>query len=731
MKIILAEHSGTCFGVKKALEVAERFADSNLNVYTLGPLIHNKQVVERLDKKGIRVIDTLDSIEGGTVIIRSHGVPPEIHGQAAGKVVELVDATCPFVRKIQEKVKEYYGKGYQIIIIGDAGHPEVKGVNGWCNYSAIILDKPEDAEKIGYFEKLCVVAQTTITSGLWEEMKSVLEKKGDEIKFFNTICSATSMRQQAAVELAGKVDVMLVIGGLHSSNTQKLYKLCKENCKNTYHIETADDLPLENIKGAESVGITAGASTPDWIIKEVIDKMTEMDKMKQQETNEQTSEEQMLEQAQGVEETTGSLEGNGPEEATAEGVAAEDAAVEEASTEEKPLEEETPEKDTTMKEIEDTLVTVRVGKVVKGQVIQVGENDVIVNIGYKADGIIPRDELSNDPTLKPSDIVKEGEEIEVFVKKIDEKEGSVLLSKKKVDIEKAWKVLKEKHQTGEPLNVKVLEEVKGGLIAIAEGIRGFIPASHIDIGYVEVLQDFVGQELPMKVIEFNRSKGKVIFSRKALLEEQKEKKKKEILENLKAGDRIEGEVKRITDFGAFVDVGGIDGLVHISEMSWSRIDHPSEVLETGQRVEVEVLGVEPENERISLSLKKTKPHPWDNIQERYKAGDIVTGKVVRLVDFGAFVELEPGVEGLVHVSQIAYTHVEKPQDVLEEGQMVEVKVLDVKPDERRISLSIKETTEKPRREFSKEKPQAQQVHSEDHPPITIGELVGDIFKEEE
>jgi len=731
LKIILAEHSGTCFGVKKALEVAERFADSNLNVYTLGPLIHNKQVVERLDKKGIRVIDTLDSIEGGTVIIRSHGVPPEIHGQAAGKVVELVDATCPFVRKIQEKVKEYYGKGYQIIIIGDAGHPEVKGVNGWCNYSAIILDKPEDAEKIGYFEKLCVVAQTTITSGLWEEMKSVLEKKGDEIKFFNTICSATSMRQQAAVELAGKVDVMLVIGGLHSSNTQKLYKLCKENCKNTYHIETADDLPLENIKGAESVGITAGASTPDWIIKEVIDKMTEMDKMKQQETNEQTSEEQMLEQAQDVEETTGSLEGNGPEEATAEGVVAEDAAVEEASTEEKPLEEETPEKDTTMKEIENTLVTVRVGKVVKGQVIQVGENDVIVNIGYKADGIIPRDELNNDPTLKPSDIVKEGEEIEVFVKKIDEKEGSVLLSKKKVDIEKAWKVLKEKHQTGEPLNVKVLEEVKGGLIAIAEGIRGFIPASHIDIGYVEVLQDFVGQELPMKVIEFNRSKGKVIFSRKALLEEQKEKKKKEILENLKAGDRIEGEVKRITDFGAFVDVGGIDGLVHISEMSWSRIDHPSEVLETGQKVEVEVLGVEPENERISLSLKKTKPHPWDNIQERYKAGDIVTGKVVRLVDFGAFVELEPGVEGLVHVSQIAYTHVEKPRDVLEEGQMVEVKVLDVKPDERRISLSIKETTEKPRREFSKERPQAQQVHSEDHPPITIGELVGDIFKEEE
>ena len=775
MKLIIAEHSGICFGVKKALEIAERFAESQSKVYTLGPLIHNKQVVEELNHKGIRAIETLDAIEGGTVIIRSHGAPPEVHGHVGKKVVELVDATCPFVRKVQEKVKEYYSKGYQIIIAGDKEHPEVKGVNGWCDYNAIIVDSPLEAQNIGYFEKMCVVAQTTIPIKLWEELTVILENKGDEVQFFNTICSATYLRQQAAVELSKKVDVMLVIGGLHSSNTQKLYKICKENCVRTYHLETAEELPVENIKGAESVGVTAGASTPDWIIKEVIDKMTEMDDVRLNAEDKELMEQQKTEESRDNEEQE-ALDGTGdsgqniaqdkedipqdkedipqdkedipqdkediPEDK--EDIPEDKEDIPEDREDIPEDKEDIPdnkediaggqeddgnEKPDTMEDLQDTLVTIKVGKVVKGKVLQVGENDVIVNIGYKSDGIIPGDELTNDPSLKPSDIVKEGEEIEVFIRKIDEKEGIVQLSKKKVDIEKAWKLLKEKHETGEPVQVKVLEEVKGGLIVISEGIKGFVPASHIDIGYVEVLQDFVNQELSMKVIEFNRSKGKVIFSRKALLEEEKEQKKNEILSSIKTGDKIEGEVKRLTDFGAFVDVGGIDGLVHISEMSWNRIGHPSEMLEAGQRVEVLVLNVDPENERISLSIKQVKPHPWDNIQGKYSAGEIITGKVVRLVDFGAFVELEPGVEGLVHISQIAYEHIERPEDVLQEGQQVEVKVLDIKPDDRRISLSIKETTEKPKQEDNRAKRQDQSVHSED-PPLTIGELVGDIFNQE-
>ncbi|MBA1337110.1 MAG: SSU ribosomal protein S1p [Firmicutes bacterium] len=691
MKILIAEHSGICFGVKKALEIAEKFADTKSDTYTLGPLIHNKQVVEKLDKKGLKVVDNLDQIDEGTVIIRSHGVPPEVHGEAAKKIIELVDATCPFVKKIQEKVKEYYEKGYQIIIVGDANHPEVKGVNGWCNYSAVIVDSEEKAAKIGYYDRLCVVAQTTITQKTWEDIKRILEKKGGEAEFFNTICNATYLRQQAAVELAERVELMLVIGGLHSSNTQKLYKLCAEKCNNTYHIETSDDLPVDKINEVEIIGVTAGASTPDWIIKEVVDKMTEM-------------------------------ENNKTESNEIEGVVVE----ENVQPEEKVQE---PAQERTMENLEDTMVSIKPGKVVKGKVLQVGKEDVIVNIGYKSDGIIPRDELSSDGSLSPAEVLSEGDEIEVFVKKIDEKEGHVVLSKKKVDLEKAWKTIKQKYDENEAVNAKVVEEVKGGLIAVVEGIRGFIPASHVDIGYVENLKEFIGRELSVRVIEFNRSKGKVILSRKTLLEAEREAKKKQLLESLKEGDRIKGEVKRLTDFGAFVDIGGIDGLVHISEMSWNRVGHPSEVMNIGDEVEVVVLGVEEENERISLGYKQTKPHPWDKITERYSQGEVVEGRIVRLVDFGAFVELEPGIEGLVHISQISYEHVEKPRDVLQEGQSVKVKILDIRPEERRISLSIKEATEKPKREEKKEKVQPAAAHSDNEPPITIGDLVGDILKD--
>lgn len=705
MKIFIAEHSGICFGVKKALEAAEQFADTGGDTYTLGPLIHNRQVVEKLDKKGLKAVDSLDQIDGGTVIIRSHGVPPEVHGEAAKKIIELVDATCPFVKKIQEKVKEYYEKGYQIIIVGDANHPEVKGVNGWCNYSAVILDNEEEAEQIGYYDKLCVVAQTTITQKTWESVKEILKEKGGEAEFFNTICNATYLRQQAAVELAQKVGLMLVIGGLHSSNTQKLYKLCAEKCNNTYHIETSDDLPVDKINEVEIIGVTAGASTPDWIIKEVVDKMTEMENNKI-ESNE--FEGAVVEENVQPEERAQPKEDVQPEEKAEE-----------------------PAQEKAMEDLEDAMVLVKPGKVVKGKVLQVGEEDVIVNIGYKSDGIIPRDELSNDGSLSPAEVLSEGDEIEVFVKKIDEKEGHVVLSKKKVDLEKAWKTIKQKHDENEAINAKVIEEVKGGLIAMAEGIKGFIPASHVDIGYVENLKDFIGRELSMRVIEFNRSKGKVILSRKVLLEAEREAKKKQLLENLKVGDRIKGEVKRLTDFGAFVDIGGIDGLVHISEMSWNRVGHPSEVMNIGDEVEVVVLGIEEDNERISLGYKQTKPHPWDDITERYSKGEVVEGRVVRLVDFGAFVELEVGIEGLVHISQISYEHVEKPKDVLQEGQSVKVKILDIRPEERRVSLSIKEAIEKPRREERKDRVQPAAVHSDNEPPITIGDLVGDILKDDE
>jgi len=684
LEIILARHAGVCFGVKNALETVGKFTGHSEKVYTLGPLIHNRQVVEKLKDEGIEVIESLDQKDSGIVIIRSHGVPPEIYYQADEKGIKVVDATCPFVKKIQNKVKEYYSKGYQIIIVGDKKHPEVKGVNGWCGYSAVIVNSVSGAKAIEHFDKICVVAQTTITHQLWNDVKEVLQKKGGEVKFFNTICSATHLRQQAAMELAEKADAMIVIGGFHSSNTQKLYKLSKEICQNTYHIETVDGLPDDIIKDVKIIGVTAGASTPDWIIKEVVGRMSDIDNTNEVNQNEEIVEEKEVK----VEQTE------------------------------------------VMNDIEGTVVSIRPGEIVKGKVIQVNEEEVIVSIGYKADGIIPKVELTSDPTLSPSDVVNEGDEIEVLVKKVNDGEGNVLLSRKKVELERGWTTLKDKFDTEQCVEGKIVEEVKGGLIAVVEGIKGFIPASHADIGYVEDLKQFIGQVLSFKVIELNRRRGKLVLSRKALLEEERETKKKEVFDSIKEGDRIKGEVKRLTDFGAFVDIGGVDGLVHISEISWNRIGHPSDVLNVGDEIEVEVLGVDPENERISLGYKQTRPHPWDDITEKYKIGEVVNGKIVRLVDFGAFVELEVGVEGLVHVSQIAYHHVEKPQDELKEGQAVKVKILDVKPEERRISLSIKETIEKPKKQERKDRPQQQAIHTDDEQPITIRDLVGDILKDD-
>ncbi len=715
MQIIIARHSGVCFGVEKALETVNKYAGRSEKVYTLGSLIHNKQVVEKLEREGIHAIENLDRLDDGIVIVRSHGVAPEVYNKARDRGIQIVDATCPFVKKIQNKVKEYYNKGYQIIIIGDKDHPEVKGVNGWCDYSAIIVNGVQEAAAIGHFEKICVVAQTTITHRLWNDVNEVMENKGGEAVFFNTICNATHLRQQAAIELAVKVDAMIVIGGFHSSNTRKLYKLSKEICENTYQVETAADLPVDKLKNVNIVGVTAGASTPDWIIKEVVGRMSNEENAnvvnQKEEINEEIKEERKVdipENSTAIEESKAGAEEN---EATADD------------------KETAAEQEETMDAMDDTMVSLKQGDTVKGKVIAVKDEEVVVSLGYKADGIITREELTGDPTLSPSDIVREGDEIEVFVKKLDDGEGNVLLSKKKVDVERGWAALDESFQAGSPVEGKVVEEVKGGLISIVNGIKGFIPASHIDVGYVENLAQFVDQVLPLKVIELNRRRGKLVLSRKVLLEEEREKRKQEVLNSINAGDRIRGEVKRLTGFGAFVDIGGIDGLIHISEISWNRIGHPSEVLNVGDEIEVEVLGVDPENERVSLGYKQTQPHPWDDVTNKYKVGEIVEGKIVRLVDFGAFVELETGIEGLVHVSQIAYHHVEKPQDELKENQMVKVKILDIKPEERRISLSIKEAAERPKKQDRKGK-ETLTVHTDDEPAITIGDLVGDILKED-
>ncbi|MBB6216683.1 4-hydroxy-3-methylbut-2-enyl diphosphate reductase [Anaerosolibacter carboniphilus] len=631
MEIIVADHSGFCFGVKEAINKTFHAASEikDKKIYTFGPLIHNSQVIEQLKTLGIESIDSVEQKPHSTIIVRSHGVPFSFYETAENHHIQLIDATCPFVRKVQNIAREYYLKGYSVVIVGDPKHPEVIGINGWCDNRAYIVQNEQALDTVPDCEKICVVAQTTITEELWDYITKELEHKAQILEKFNTICIATKDRQTSCAKVASQVDAMIVIGGRHSSNTQKLVQISKKYCENTYHIETVEELPINQLINMKKIGITAGASTPDWIIKEVINKMSNAD----QHNNEMMN---------------------------------------------------------MMEEIENSLRVPRRGQTVKGKVIHVTDNEIIVNIGYKSDGIIPKGEISNDPTVNPRDIVQEGDDIEVYVIKTDDGEGNLLLSKKRIDSEKGWDILEETNNEGKIISVKVVEVVKGGVIAVFTEIRGFIPASQLSDSYVDDMQVFVGKSLDVKIIDLNKAKKKVVFSRKAVIQQENEKKRKLLWQNIDKGNIIEGEVKRITNFGAFIDIGGIDGLVHISDLTWGRVGHPSEVVQIGDKIKVKVVDFDQDKNKVSLSLKLTTPEPWAAVDQKYHVGDIVQGKIVRIADFGAFVELEPGLDGLVHISQISDKHISKPSQEVHVGQTVNVKLLEINKEAKRISLSIKE-----------------------------------------
>lgn len=629
MKIIIAKHAGFCFGVKRAVETARKTLENSksIQIYSLGPLVHNTQVVEKFSQMGLKVIDDIKDISKyeGKVIIRSHGIPKDLQEKIEEKNAEIIDCTCPFVKAVHKKVKDYYEKGYKIVIIGDKDHPEVIGINGWCNYSAAIVNSEDEANGILNYNKLCIVSQTTNTYEKFQRLVNIIQNanKDCEIKVFNTICNATNQRQSACEELAKRVDAMIVIGGYHSSNTNKLVKVSKKYCDNVYHIEIAEELPLQDLSKFNTIGITAGASTPDWIIKEVVDSMNKINN------------------------------------------------------------------DEMLDAIENSFKRINRGDIVKGKVIYVTDNEIMVNINYKSDGIITKDELSNDPDINPKELFKEGDDIEVFVKKLDDGEGNVVLSYKILESIKNWEKLEKAFENKEVLECKVLNDIKGGLSVIVNGIKAFIPASQVSIKYVDDLSKYKNKKLNAKIISFDKNRKRVVLSSKEVEKEELEKKREKLWESLEIGKIIEGRVVRLVDFGAFVDIGGLDGLIHISDLSWYRIKKPSEVVKVGDLVKVQVLEFNKENNRISLGLKQVTPKPWDIFMEKRKVGDIVKGEVVNILDFGAFVRLEEGVEGLIHVSQISTEHVNKPSDVLKVGDIVNVKILSIDENENRISLSIK------------------------------------------
>lgn len=631
MKIILAKNAGFCFGVNSALKTVYGLQNNGKNkVFMLGPIIHNEYVVNDLKEKGIDVISSINEApENCMVIIRAHGEKPEVYEDLKRRNMEIIDATCPYVKKIHELVRDKYQEGYTVVIAGDKNHPEVKGINGWCHESALIANSPDDIDDFPQISgKCCLVAQTTIIRDRFDCIFNKLKEKCKNIIKFDTICNAADYRQKEAGEIGREADVMLVLGSKTSSNTKKLYEVSKKYCKETYLIETCDDLPQLDVKKVNILGITAGASAPKRIIEEVIEKMEELNKQE----NEISFEEAF----------------------------------------------------------ESSMVTLRSGDTVKGRIIGYNNTEVYIDLGYKSDGIIPIDEYTNDPDFKPEENIKIGDEIEVFIVRVNDGEGNVLLSKKKVDSLRNIVHLEKAYENKTPVQGKVVEITSGGLVANVKGVKVFIPASQVSDRYVKDLNEYLWKTITFIIVEFNKQKRRIIGSRRIILAEEKERMEEQLWSGLEVGERIDGTVKSLTDFGAFVDIGGVDGLVHVSELSWTKVKHPSEILKIGDKVQVAVLDFDRDKRRISLGLRKEEDNPWFNASEKYKVGDVIKGTVVRLVPFGAFIELETGLDGLVHISQISSFRLAKPGDALKLGQEVEAKIIEVNIEAKKINLSIKE-----------------------------------------
>lgn len=630
MKIVLAEHAGFCYGVKRAIQMAEEAALVK-PVKTLGPLIHNKQETQRLKVKGI-ISSSLEEIkEDEIVLIRSHGVGPEIITHLENRGCKIIDATCPNVKKVHDKAREAAQEGYQVVILGDIEHAEVQGIKGWAGDKAVVVSDKTEIADTELTSKVAVLAQTTEKETRFRDLVQYLETKVDDLKIYPTICGATRIRQQEAKELAQKADIMIVIGGKHSSNTNKLVEICRGYDVPCYHIEEPGDLQSSWFRGKALVGITAGASTPDWIIKEVVGKMEDI--------KEQNTQEQEI--------------GN--------------------------------------------VKAYQNGELVNGKVVKISADEVLVDIGGKAEAILPAAELSYQ-RVDPNENVSVGEEILVEIIKED-KEGNIIVSRKKAALDEAYNKLEAAMEKDEIVTASVIEVVKGGLL-VDVGVRGFVPASQVERSFVEDLSVYLNKELKMKVIELDKEKNKAVLSQRKVLDEEAEEAQKALWAQIEEGQVRKGVVSRLANFGAFVDIGGIDGLLHVSEMSWGRIAHPSEVVNENDEIEVYVLKVDREKGKVSLGLKQLIKSPWEKASEKYQEGMIVHGKIVRTAPFGAFIELEPGIEGLAHISQLSVKRVSKVEEFVSVGQEVDAKVIEFNPDKKRLSLSLKDViTDKEQAEY--------------------------------
>ncbi len=654
LQISVAKTAGFCFGVDRAVRLVEQLLDEGKKVCTLGPIIHNRQMVDRLAKRGVRIIESPGQAQPGeTVVIRSHGVGRAVYEQLQRENTAFADATCPFVAKIHRIVSEQSDGEGILFLAGNEQHPEVQGILGHFSGESHVFGSRVDLENFlknrpEYCQKrLILVAQTTFQVSEWKKCKEIFKKLCTNSIIFDTICIATDKRQQEAEELSQKSDLMIVVGGKDSSNTAKLCRVCAQHCP-TVHVESAEEIPPERILCADTIGVTAGASTPSYIIKEVQNTMTEI------------------------------LENNKNE---AEVNEAETAAVQ--AGDEGAFDFE--------KAIDDTFKKVHRGQRVKGIVVGINPSELQIDLGTKHAGFVPADEFTANGTVRLEDAVKIGDEIELEVTKVNDQEGYVLLSKQKIDSYKGYEDILAAKENDATLEGVVFEVINGGVLVNAKGTRVFIPASQTGIPRDGDMNILLHQKVGFKVLETEDKRGRkrVVGSIKAVANAERKEKAAKLFETLAVGNTYTGTVKSLTSYGAFVDIGGADGMIHVSELSWKRIKNPAQVVSVGDVVEVYVKAFDPETKKISLGYKKTEDNPWEILKNTYNVGDVIHGKVVSLPAFGAFVTVIDGIDGLVHISQIANQRINKPSDVLKIGDEVDAKIIGIDYENQRVSLSIR------------------------------------------
>ena len=638
MSLILAKSAGFCYGVRRAVELAEETAAKGTPCVMLGSIIHNQDMIDHLASQGLVAVARPEDVpDGSAVIIRSHGESRAVHESLLSRGIQILDATCPNVTRIHQIVAQAEEQGRRPVIIGTPDHPEVVAIAGWCRHP-VVLAGEEDLENwlsqdVNRRElPLTFVSQTTSTRKIWDGCVKKAKKECTNAEFFDTICGATSKRQGEARQLAETCGIMVVIGDRKSSNTKRLAEICRERCPDVRLIERAEDLDLKGVSQANMVGITAGASTPAWIIKEVYDKMSD----------------EIME----IEKSFAEL-------------------------------------------LEESIKTLNTGDKVTGTVVEITPTEIQVELGIKYPGYIPLSELSDDPTVKPEDIVKVGDEIETYVMLVSDRDCLVKLSKKRLDMVKGWEEIEAAKENETVVEGFVTEDNKGGVVVSVKGIRVFVPASQTGLPRETPMSELLKKKVRLVITEVIRARRRVVGSISKVTRAERAAAAEQVWAEIEEGKRYSGTVKSLTSYGAFVDIGGVDGMVHISELSWSRIKHPSEVVKVGDSVEVYVISADKEKKKISLGMKDHSQEPWTVFTTTYQVGDVANVRIVKLMTFGAFAEVVPGVDGLIHISQIADHRIEKPGDVLAEGDKVDVKITDVDMENKKISLSIRALLEAP------------------------------------